>query len=44
MPGPPSEALWLTVHKDLRTTPRVRMVLDHLVQAAKNDQRGLLGA
>lgn len=44
MPAPPSEALWLTVHKDLRTTPRVRMVLDHLVGAAKADQRGLLGA
>ena len=33
MPNEPSESLWLTVHKDLRASPRVRAVLDFLAQA-----------
>lgn len=44
MPEAPSEALWLTVHKDLRTMPRVRRVLDYLVEKVADDERGLLGA
>lgn len=30
MPEEPSEPVWLTVHRDLRSTPRVRAVLDFL--------------
>ena len=33
MPNEPSESVWLTVHKDLRASPRVRAVLDFLAQA-----------
>lgn len=32
MPDEPAETLWLTVHRDLRQTPRVRAVLDFLVE------------
>lgn len=44
MPREPSEKLWLTVHRDLRQTPRVRVVLDFLVRAVAADQALLLGA
>ena len=32
LPDEPKETVWLTVHKDLRHTPRVRAVLDFLVE------------
>ena len=32
LPEGPRETVWLTVHKDLRHTPRVRAVLDFLVE------------
>lgn len=32
LPDEPRETVWLTVHKDLRHTPRVRAVLDFLVE------------
>ncbi len=32
MPDPPSDPLWVTVHKDMRDSPRVRAVLDFLVR------------
>jgi DNA-binding transcriptional LysR family regulator len=37
MPQPPTEALWLTVHRDLRRTPRVRAVIDFLSAVMKDD-------
>lgn len=37
MPSPPTEALWLTVHRDLRRTPRVRAVIDFLTKVMKDD-------
>ena len=43
MPHEPTEAIWITVHKDLRQTPRVRVVLDHLRQCLEADKRLLLG-
>jgi DNA-binding transcriptional LysR family regulator len=44
MPDPPSETLWLTVHRDLRQTPRVRVLLDFLVAAVAADRALLIGA
>lgn len=44
MPREPTETLWLTVHRDLRQTPRVRVVLDFLVGAIQADRGLLLGA
>ncbi len=43
MPDPPSETIWLTVHKDLRRTPRVRVLLDFLVAALQQDRALLRG-
>ena len=37
MPDEPKEALWLTVRRDLRHTPRVRAVLDFLASRMKDD-------
>lgn len=37
MPDPPSEAVWLTVHEDLKDTPRVRVLLDFLAQTFRRD-------
>jgi len=37
MPKPPTTSLYLTVHKDLRQTPRVRAVLDFIVARMKSD-------
>ena len=37
MPDAPSETVWLTVHKDLRDTARVRVLLDALVAMFKKD-------
>ena len=44
MPREPGEALWLTVHRDLRQTPRVRVLFDFLVAATREDRALLLGA
>ncbi len=43
MPREPTEPLWLTVHRDLRQTPRVRVLLDFLVSAVRADRGRLLG-
>lgn len=43
MPDEPSEPLWLTVHRDLRSTPRVRAVLDYLIDAFERDRAALRG-
>jgi DNA-binding transcriptional LysR family regulator len=43
MPGEPSDPLWLTVHRDLRHTPRVRVLLDFLAATAKADRALLEG-
>jgi DNA-binding transcriptional LysR family regulator len=37
MPDEPVEALWLTVHRDLRQAPRVRAVLDALSDGFRKD-------
>jgi DNA-binding transcriptional LysR family regulator len=37
MPDPPSEPIWITVHRDMRDTPRVRVVLDHLAACLTAD-------
>ncbi|WP_181233359.1 LysR family transcriptional regulator [Enhygromyxa salina] len=37
MPHEPSETLWLTVHRDLRATPRIRALLDFLTSTMKAD-------
>lgn len=38
MPGEPSETLWMTVHRDVRDTPRVRAVLEHLASELERDR------
>ncbi|MCU0701222.1 MAG: LysR family transcriptional regulator [Myxococcaceae bacterium] len=43
MPDEPSEPVWLTVHRDLRTTPRVRAVLEFLVEHFERDAAMLSG-
>ena len=40
----PSEPIWLTVHKDVKGTPRVRAVLDTLAEAFARDAERLAGA
>jgi len=37
MPHPPSETVWMTVHRDLRQMPRVRAVLDFLIETTRAD-------
>jgi DNA-binding transcriptional LysR family regulator len=37
MPDAPVEPLWLTVHRDLKQTPRVRSLLDFLIAAMRAD-------
>ena len=37
MPDEPVEPVWLTVHRDLKQTPRVRAVLDYLIQSLAED-------
>jgi DNA-binding transcriptional LysR family regulator len=44
MPDEPSEPIWLTVHKDVKGTPRVRAVLDTLAEAFARDAERLAGA
>lgn len=41
MPDEPTEPIWITVHRDLQHTHRVRAVLDHLA-ACLHDDRALL--
>jgi DNA-binding transcriptional LysR family regulator len=43
MPDEPVRGIWLTVHRDLRDTPRVRAVLDHLAQVIQADAALLRG-
>lgn len=43
MPNSPSEPIWLTVHRDLKDAPRVRVVLDFLAAALRDDQALLSG-
>jgi len=42
-PDAPSEVMWLTVHRDLRETPRVRALMDVVISAAKRDAQRLAG-
>lgn len=44
MPGEPSEPIWLTVHSDLKNTPRVRALLDFLAAVLADDAGVLRGA
>ncbi|MBL8917490.1 MAG: LysR family transcriptional regulator [Myxococcaceae bacterium] len=44
MPDPPMEPVWLTVHRDLRATPRVRAVFGFLVEEFERDAPALRGA
>ncbi len=37
MPDPPTEPIWLTVHKDMRQMPLVRTVLDFVAAAVARD-------
>jgi len=43
MPDPPAEPIWLTVHQDLRGTPRVRALLEFLAARLKKDAPLLQG-
>jgi DNA-binding transcriptional LysR family regulator len=43
MTDEPSEPVWLTVHRDLRQTPRVRVLLDFLASSLKGDRLLLEG-
>jgi DNA-binding transcriptional LysR family regulator len=43
MPDEPSEPVWLTVHRDLKSVPRVRVLLDFLAQCLKEDRVLLTG-
>ncbi len=43
MSDEPREAIWITVHRDLRPTRRVRVVLDFLTECLENDRGLLLG-
>lgn len=43
MPDEPSEPIWLTVHNDLKSTPRVRALLDFLSATIKRDAPLLRG-
>jgi DNA-binding transcriptional LysR family regulator len=43
MPDEPRESVWITVHRDLKQTPRVRVVLDHLSKCLERDRGELLG-
>jgi DNA-binding transcriptional LysR family regulator len=43
MPDEPREPVWITVHRDLKQTPRVRVVLDHLSACLERDRAELRG-
>jgi len=38
VPNAPSEDLWMTVHRDLRRTPRVRALMDFLADTMRSDE------
>lgn len=44
MPDEPAEPVWLTVHEDLKATPRVRTLLDFLATSIARDAPLLRGA
>ncbi len=43
MPNEPHDPLWLTVHRDLRATPRVRAVMDFIVSQCQRERVALRG-
>jgi len=43
MPNEPKDVLWLTVHRDLRSTPRIRAVLDFLINQFDRERAILRG-
>lgn len=43
MPDEPTESIWITVHRDLQHTRRVRVVLDYLAECLENDRTLLRG-
>jgi molybdate transport repressor ModE-like protein len=43
MPEEPSEPVWLTVHRDLKEVPRVRVLLDFLATCLADDKKLLTG-
>ena len=43
MPDEPRDTIWITVHRDLRRAPRVRVLLDHLAAQLRRDRATLLG-
>ncbi len=43
MPDEPREGIWITVHRDLKHTRRVRALLDFLSACLKRDRRMLVG-
>jgi DNA-binding transcriptional LysR family regulator len=43
MPEEPVRGIWITVHRDLRDTPRVRTVLDYLAEVIQADAALLRG-
>lgn len=43
MPDEPHEAIWLTMHRDLRDAPRVRALADHIADALRRDASMLRG-
>ncbi|MDQ3033884.1 MAG: LysR family transcriptional regulator [Myxococcota bacterium] len=44
MPDEPRQPVWITVHRDLKDAPRVRVVLDFLAERLQSDRALLLGA
>jgi len=43
VPDEPSESIWLTVHRDLRNTPRIRAVMDYLVDQFEMERAKFAG-
>ena len=43
MPDEPTEPIWITVHRDVKESPRVRAVLDHLARSLEEDRALLSG-
>jgi DNA-binding transcriptional LysR family regulator len=44
LPDPPREVLWLTIHRDLQRTPRVRALFDYLVTRFEKDASSFAGS
>lgn len=44
MPDAPREPIWITVHRDLRSTARVRVVFDGIARSLQEDAARLVGA